>query len=130
MSRSGRAAGAWGQLLLIVVLALGVFVMHTTGHPDSPSAHQTAHPSAHAPAAMAASGPDRGDRAAPHAPGMDMASLCLAVLGAAVLLVLVRAALRRCTEGPANRRAGAVTCLVPRPPPRAPDLTLLSILRI
>ncbi|MQS34421.1 hypothetical protein [Streptomyces katsurahamanus] len=46
-SASGRvrAAGAWGHLLL-VVLALGVFAMHTTGHPDSGSgtaAHSTGH---------------------------------------------------------------------------------------
>lgn len=138
--RGGRAVGAWGQLLLIVMLALGVLVMHSVGHPDSPtahpsaqpSAHRAAHPSAHAAAAMAVAAPADGPRAAPHAPGMpmDMASLCVAVLGAAILLVLLRAAQDRARRGPARPRAGAVTGLVPRPPPRIPDLALLSILRI
>lgn len=35
-SRAPRAAGAWGHLFL-VVLALGVFAMHTVGHPDDDS---------------------------------------------------------------------------------------------
>lgn len=35
-SRTIRAAGAWGHLLL-VVLALGVFAMHTVGHPATES---------------------------------------------------------------------------------------------
>ncbi|MFI2213887.1 hypothetical protein [Streptomyces sp. NPDC020141] len=47
-SRMIRAAGAWGHLLL-VVLALGVFAMHTTGHPDSGSA--MSHPAVAAPQA-------------------------------------------------------------------------------
>ncbi|WP_329199923.1 MULTISPECIES: DUF6153 family protein [unclassified Streptomyces] len=127
-SRSGRAVGAWAHLLLVVVLALGVFVMHTVGHPDSPSAH----PPAHTPAAMAPAAHGGGAQAAPHAPGMrmDMASLCVAVLGAAVLLVLLGAALRRGTGRAARPGTGATLLPVPRPPPRAPDLALLSILRI
>ncbi|MGW4206261.1 DUF6153 family protein [Streptomyces sp. NPDC004726] len=40
-SRRIRAVGAWWHLLF-VVLALGVFAMHTVGHPDSGSG--TAHP--------------------------------------------------------------------------------------
>ncbi|MFF0447377.1 hypothetical protein ACFYT4_13355 [Streptomyces sp. NPDC004609] len=40
-SKRIRAAGAWWHLLF-VVLALGVFAMHTVGHPDSGSG--TAHP--------------------------------------------------------------------------------------
>ncbi|MFI9063369.1 hypothetical protein ACIGQE_16015 [Streptomyces sp. NPDC053429] len=132
-SRSGRAVGAWAHLLLVVVLALGVFVMHTAGHPDSPSAHPPAHTApAHTAAAMAAAGPDGGVRAAPHAPGMqmDMTSLCVAVLGAAVLLSLLGAALRRGTGRAARPGTGAMPRPVPRPPPRAPDLVLLSTLRI
>ncbi|WP_229873773.1 DUF6153 family protein [Streptomyces cirratus] len=120
--------GAWAHLLLVVVLALGVFVMHTVGHPDSPSAH----PPAHAPTAMVHAAPDGAARTAPHAPGMktDMPSLCVAVLGAVVLLVLLGVALRRSTGRPARPGAGAMPRPVPRPPPRAPDLALLSVLRI
>ncbi|MEU6890697.1 hypothetical protein ABZ934_02665 [Streptomyces sp. NPDC046557] len=135
-SRSGRAVGAWGHLLLVVVLALGVFVMHSVGHPDSPSAHPAAHPAAqpaeHAADATVLADPEHGARVAPHAPGMrmDMAALCVAVLGAAILLVLLRAALGRSGLLPARPHPGSAPGLSPRPPPRAPDLTLLSILRI
>ncbi|MFJ6719259.1 MULTISPECIES: DUF6153 family protein [unclassified Streptomyces] len=138
--QGGRAVGAWGHLLLIIMLALGVLVMHSVGHPDSPTAHPSAQPSAHradqrtahAATAMAVAAPADGPRAAPHDPGMrmDMASLCVAVLGAAILLVLLRAALGRAVRGPARPRSGAVTAPAPRPPPLISDLALLSILRI
>ncbi|MFF1558490.1 DUF6153 family protein [Streptomyces sp. NPDC058279] len=140
-SRSGRAVGALGHLLLVVVLALGVFVMHSVGHPDSPSAHPSVHPATHPTAgrpaehaadATVVADPEHGARVAQHAPGMrmDMAALCVAVLGAAILLVLLRAALGRARLLPAGPRPGTAPGPSPRPPPRAPDLTLLSILRI
>lgn len=37
IGRTLRTAGAWGHLLLVAVLALGVFLMHTVGHQESPS---------------------------------------------------------------------------------------------
>ncbi|MDI3420883.1 hypothetical protein [Streptomyces luteolus] len=37
VSKYVRAGGALAHLLLVVVLAFGVFVMHTVGHPDEPS---------------------------------------------------------------------------------------------
>ncbi|MFJ4770944.1 hypothetical protein ACIP88_17825 [Streptomyces uncialis] len=37
IGRTLRTAGAWGHLLLVAVLALGVFMMHTVGHQESPS---------------------------------------------------------------------------------------------
>ncbi|MGV9315717.1 DUF6153 family protein [Streptomyces sp. NPDC003691] len=142
MARTGRtvrAAGAWGHLLL-VVLALGVFAMHTVGHPDSGSgmSHQdaTAAPApVHGPAAAP---PDRpqdghGEPGGPAAPdsgmAMDMLALCVAVLGTVLLTVLLSATAGRRTDLPPRLRGLLVA---PRrgPPPRAPDLASLSILRI
>ncbi|MFJ8233613.1 DUF6153 family protein [Streptomyces sp. NPDC094448] len=141
--RAIRAAGAWGHLLL-VVLALGVFAMHTVGHPDSGSA--TSRADATAAVAAPVHGPSvaEPDRAAapdrPHSghggstepdPGMsmDMLALCVAVLGGVLLAALLRAALGRRTERPVRLRGLLVA---PRrgPPPRAPDLASLSILRL
>ena len=60
VSRCVRAAGALGHLLLVVVLALSVFLMHTVGHQaDASSAVMST--ASHAPAAA------MGDAAAAHA---------------------------------------------------------------
>jgi hypothetical protein len=150
VSRNVRKGGALGHLLLVVVLALGVFVMHTVGHPGdssaagmSASSHASAAttlaaPAAHEPAKAVAS-MDRNQAAAvehsssPHMPvtGMDMMSLCLAVLlGAWVLAALVRSALSRHPDWLAHLLAQAPVLLRPDPPPRGPDLTQLSVLRL
>ncbi|WP_434594114.1 DUF6153 family protein [Streptomyces sp. A5-4] len=144
-SRRVRAGGALGHLLLVVVLALGVFIMHTTGHPDEGSGTSTA---AHASAMSAAPQPHAPmeDLAAPTAApdmtavssssatgpvmNMDMASLCVAVLTAWALAALLRAALLRRPGWLVSVLAEAVVMLRPNPPPRKPDLTQLSILRI
>ncbi|WP_330302233.1 MULTISPECIES: hypothetical protein [unclassified Streptomyces] len=42
MSRNVRTGAALGHLLLVVVLALGVFVMHTVGHPDGSAGPESA----------------------------------------------------------------------------------------
>lgn len=145
-----RTGGALGHLLLVVVLALSVFVMHTVGHPDdSPSAGMstTSHapivamdddPAAHE--ADSAAAPTDARRAvnpeqssSAHLPLMstDMLSLCLAVmLGAWVLAALLRSALARHPEWLARLRAQALVLLRPNPPPRGPDLTRLSVLRL
>ncbi|MFD7552829.1 hypothetical protein [Streptomyces sp. NPDC059816] len=156
-SRSLRTAGAWGHLLLVAALALGVFLMHTVGHPDGSSsggtaAHGSGSTTASAtghgsvtPAAPASFGPHGPERAAAlpadtehdgapssHGSGMamDLASLCVAVLAAWVLAALVAAALRRRTEWLVRLRTGALRSLLPLPPPRSPDLLQLSVLRI
>ncbi|MFF5188011.1 hypothetical protein ACFY30_30330 [Streptomyces sp. NPDC000345] len=151
VSRHVRTGGALGHLLLVVVLALGVFVMHTVGHPgDSAAAGMSgashaststmdAAPSGHEPA-MALASTDTATPAAaldhpssPHMPGaaMDMMSLCLAVLlGAWVLAALLRSALSRRPDWLANLLAQAPVLLRPNPPPRGPDLTQLSVLRL
>ncbi|MEU0433482.1 DUF6153 family protein [Streptomyces sp. NPDC006290] len=145
MSRHERVAGAFGHLLLIVVLALGVFVMHTLGHPDGSSGHGTAAashasrvPSAgHDPMGAPASRErghteDCGHPSCPHGPAMamDMMSLCMAVLlGVWVLAALLRTALGRRPDRWADFLADAPVSLRPNPPPRGPDPTRLSVLR-
>ncbi|MEU2431970.1 hypothetical protein ABZ611_21075 [Streptomyces sp. NPDC007861] len=148
------------RLLLVVVLALGMFVMHTVGHPAegsgtaSPS-HTVAHaaavtggPVAHghhgdgateaarvhtAVAADLSAGlaPTRAT-APPGQPGMamDMASLCLAVLGTWALGALLHAAFAGRRDWFARPATGVLTAVPPGSPPRAPDLAQLSILRI
>ncbi|MEX2970024.1 hypothetical protein [Streptomyces sp. C184] len=149
------------HLLLVVVLALGVFVMHTVGHPDgtagsgghaaaghttgmaamsrTPAAADT--PTRQAPPARSAhsgtfahSGTSTDDPSSHYAPGpgtgMNMASLCSAVLGTWALAILLGAALIRTPGWLADLLAKAVALLRPNPPPRPPDLTRLSVLRI
>ncbi|MEU3745730.1 MULTISPECIES: DUF6153 family protein [Streptomyces] len=129
-----RAGGAVAHLLLVVVLALGVFLMHAVGHPEgsggtaetSAAAHHTA-PETGAPVS------DGGGSDARHDPGagMDMTTLCVAVLGAWLLAGLVRAALARRPDWLAVVLARLVPALGPHAPPRRPpDLAQLSILRI
>ncbi|MEU5404354.1 hypothetical protein ABZ348_34310 [Streptomyces sp. NPDC005963] len=227
-SRAMRAAGAWGHLLL-VVLALGVFAMHTVGHPESspegdhgamaaarsqgtmaggsparsgptvevaatigvtgepltavasgadsgaadaalepghtrgaghhttavdPAVRHAAHlvptdrPTGHATPPvdgsaavplellavdghqMPATGHDEQAGAHHHGMVMDMASLCVAVLGSWILAALLRAALVRRSEWLPRLRAAALAALRPGAPPPRPHLTHLSVLRI
>ncbi|BBC29952.1 hypothetical protein SGFS_012460 [Streptomyces graminofaciens] len=122
-------------MLLVVVLALGVFVMHTVGHPEEHSGRAL---SAHAPGTTKADPPAaaHGAETSPStdrpAVPMDMTSLCVAVLLAVwVLAALVRAALARRTDRSASLLARMPMGLRPNPPPpRPPDLTRLSVLRL
>ncbi|MDW6063911.1 hypothetical protein [Streptomyces milbemycinicus] len=149
VSRYVRSGGALGHLLLVVVLALGIFVMHTTGHPDGASGAATG-ASPHAPATTAhtddsttspqavtvsshSSASAQDIKASSHSPamGMDMASLCVAVLSTWILAGLLRAAVSRGTDWLVRLRDGAAGVLRPDPPPhRPPDLARLSVLRI
>lgn len=172
---SMRADGVLPRLLLVVVLALGVFVMHTLGHPGGGSGSGMTHSAGHAPGEMrpaaydgdpgtydgdpASYGGDHGggtaatgtgpQRAAPapsaeagHAPaapetkprepmtGMDMASLCVAVLGVWVLGALLYAVPTRRSGPPPRLYAAAAVLARPDPPSPGPDLTALAVLRI
>ncbi|MBA2811029.1 hypothetical protein E0500_027420 [Streptomyces sp. KM273126] len=152
-----RAGGALGHLLLVVVLALGVFAMHSMGHPQDSSGSATStasHATTMDPAAKA-----HAPRSAPPAPGtgadrhvtdpadpshapttqtthqpamaMDMLSLCVAVLfGAWVLAALLRSAFARDQDRPAELLAQVAAAIRPSPPPRRPDLARLSVLRL
>jgi hypothetical protein len=150
VNRYVRAGGALGHLLLVVVLALGVFVMHTVGHPTEAHGSGTGQAS-HGAAAMPRAESAHGEPAAasfedaphPAAAGHsastdlpvgagDMTSLCVAVLLAAwVLGALVRSALARDPDRltPLRARARAASRPDP-PPPRGPDPTRLSVLRL
>ncbi|MFF4550755.1 hypothetical protein [Streptomyces sp. NPDC001435] len=147
MSRRLRTGGAFGHLLLVVVLALGVFVMHTVGHPDDSASTRTrmaSHASmettgdrsaAHEPTASThasqAAGQKRSTSADTPVMAMDMLSLCTAVmLGAWVLAALLRAALSRHPDWLADLLARAPVLRRPNPPPRGPALTQLSVLRL
>ncbi|WP_435241376.1 DUF6153 family protein [Streptomyces cucumeris] len=159
MNIGGRVyGGVVPRLLLMVVLAMGVMVMHTLGHPDGDSGSGAGGPAHHAAVAPHASpghggSPGHG-RATSHHGGhhrvepavaadaaplaepreplamMDMASLCVAVLGVWVLMSLLCAALtsRRGPPPEAGAPPGAAVRL--RPPPPGPDLVALSVLRI
>ncbi|MEU3072706.1 DUF6153 family protein [Streptomyces laurentii] len=143
-----RAGSALAHLLLVGVLALGVFVMHTVGHPKdampggmADGTTMTAAVPAPAPAPAHDGTAPASAHGSPHASpvhdpgshsgsGMDMTTLCVAVLGAWLLAALLRAVLaRRHGRGtaPLARRR---TVRVPHaPPPRPPDLAVLSVLR-
>ncbi len=149
VSRFVRAGGALGHLLLVVVLALGIFAMHGMGHPGE-SAHSTMSGASHSTAMDTAppghapmSAPtDRGagghaaetaDSPSSHEPAMamDMLSLCVAVLfGAWALIALLRSAFTRRPGQPAELLSQVTSLLRPDPPPRGPDLTRLSVLRL
>ncbi|MFB7353219.1 DUF6153 family protein [Streptomyces gardneri] len=127
-----RAGGALAHLLLVVVLALGVFLMHAVGHPEGSGGTAETTAAAHHTAPEAGSPATEGSDAR-HDPGagMDMTTLCVAVLGAWLLTGLVRAALARRPDWLAAVLARLVPALGPHAPPRRPpDLAQLSILRI
>ncbi|MFF0750761.1 DUF6153 family protein [Streptomyces sp. NPDC004267] len=139
-SVGGRAGGALARLLLVVVLALGVFVMHSVGHPEG-SAAMDGGTMTHSAAPAHADGPATGSAhhssPAPSSPsshdsgtGMDMTTLCVAVLGAWLLAALVRAALARRPDRITPLLARLRPALGPNAPPRPPDLARLSVLRI
>ncbi|MBP5859507.1 DUF6153 family protein [Streptomyces scabiei] len=151
--RCVRAGGALGQLLLVAVLALGVLVMHGMGHPAE-SAHSTtgrasamaatdplgASAAHHGPTGSAVGGTTDGhgvagasDPSSSHGPAMamDMLSLCVAVLlGGWVLSALLASALTRCRTRSAQLLARVAAAARPNPPPRGPDPTRLSVLRL
>ncbi|MGW6563955.1 DUF6153 family protein [Streptomyces sp. NPDC054975] len=144
--RVGRSditvAGALAHLLLVVVLALGVFVMHAVGHPKGASESATGtgangmtRVSAPAHHAGVTSGPsESGASSAPaddsRAQG-DMATLCVAVLGVWALARVVLAALGRHPDWLVRLLGRLAPALGPNaPPPRPPDLAQLSVLRI
>ncbi|WP_405675713.1 DUF6153 family protein [Streptomyces sp. NBC_01511] len=139
----GRVGSAVARLLLVVVLALGVFAMHTVGHPDE-AYGATAGPGAGAGSMAHASAEPAPppDKALPHpAPadgpfvgldgmGMDMASLCVAVLTTWAFVTLLLSALARRPGRLTDRLAGGSVTPRSNSPPRTPELTLLSVLRI
>lgn len=146
-----RVGGALGHLLLVAVLAFGVFAMHTMGHPEHSSssgaggaphtvagAHQDvmAQEPAEArtstePVVMADHGAVAPSEPTADGPmtGMDVLSVCVAVLTGWLLWLFLCAAARR-KEGLTALLARAMAVLRPLPPPPRPLLAQLSVLRI
>ncbi|MEU0715746.1 DUF6153 family protein [Streptomyces lavendulocolor] len=133
------------RLLLVVMLAFGVLAMHTVGHPGSasgtaittsaqaPSEHAAAvdmAPAAVAVTDMLPSGEHSTAASHDSATEMSMAFLCVAVLSVWLLVGLLRAVLARRPDRLTRLRSQTVALLGPSPPPRKPDLTRLSVLRI
>ncbi|MGW0120830.1 hypothetical protein [Streptomyces sp. NPDC003327] len=83
-SGDGRAGGALAHLLLVVVLALGVFMMHSTGHPagsegGTPSSvSQAHHGSGHSGGDTAGATGTPDGTSHDSGTGMDMTTLCVA----------------------------------------------------
>jgi hypothetical protein len=153
MSGRLRAGGAFGYLLLVVMLTLGVFAMHTMGHPEESSGHGM---SAAVPAAAGAAGVHHDAMAqnasAPaglevtdghgteasaaespvHEPpgGMDPMSVCLAVLTVWLLVLFLRALVVRRQERLTALLARSRALARPGAPPPRPLLSQLSVLRI
>ncbi|MEU0248512.1 hypothetical protein ABZ192_30165 [Streptomyces sp. NPDC006235] len=154
MSGRLRAGGAVGHLLLVVLLTLGVFAMHTMGHPEGSSGHgmsaavsaaagvhhDATAPNAMAPNATALAGPEvsdgRGTVAAAatspvHEPptGMDPMSVCLAVLTVWLLGLFLHALVVRRQERLTALLARSTALARPGTPPPRPLLSQLSVLR-
>ncbi|MFC8429616.1 hypothetical protein [Streptomyces sp. NPDC057253] len=146
-----RVGGALGYLLLVAALTFGVFAMHTMGHPEHSSGpvtvgtshavlgtHQGDMGRGAAEARTSADPMAEADHGAvsPTAPtaygpmtGMDVLSVCLAVLTGWLLWLFLRAVARR-KERLTALLARAMAVLPPLPPPPRPLLAQLSVLRI
>jgi hypothetical protein len=123
--------GAWWHLAVLWLLALGILGMHTLGHA-----------SGHGMDGMddmrrgvAVSAVHVADGQATHTPapghGFDPTAMCVAVLGSLLLAVALRVLLgsRRLAATP-WLAAAALVIPRPEPPPHAPNLVRLSVLRI
>ncbi|MDX3525914.1 hypothetical protein P1P75_05565 [Streptomyces sp. ID05-39B] len=151
VSRRLRVGGAFGHLLLIVVLAFGVLAMHTMGHPEHTSGRGTdalmhAVVGTHQ-GGMSVGAADTRTSAEPAeitdhvtvasaAPSvdepmisMDVLSVCVAVLTGWLLWLFLCAAARR-KEQLTELLARVMAVLRPSPPPPRPLLAQLSVLRI
>ncbi|MFC8094860.1 hypothetical protein [Streptomyces sp. NPDC057301] len=148
-----RAGGAFGYLLLVVMLTLGVFAMHTMGHPEESSGHGMsgttpavagAHHDGMAREAAAAEAPAQSEAMAEHGTaalaatmpvhempsGMDVMSVCVAVLTVWLLGLFLHAAVAGRQERLTALLARSMALARPSIPPPRPLLSRLSVLRI
>jgi hypothetical protein len=128
MKRRDASRGAWWHLAVLALLALGILGMHTLGHTSG-------HDMDGMRRGMAVSAVHVADSQATHTPapghGFDPTAMCVAVLGSLLLAVALRVLLgsRRLAATP-WLAAAALVIPRPEPPPQAPDLVRLSVLRI
>lgn len=154
MSGRLRTGGAFGYLLLVVMLTLGVFAMHTMGHPEDSSGHGMsggaipvavgAHQDGMAQRSAAPEPSAEPEAAAEHGTaasaakspvhelpgGMDPMSVCLAVLTAGLLGLFLHALVVRRQERLTALLARSMALARPVTPPPRPLLFELSVLRI
>ncbi|MET9681901.1 hypothetical protein [Streptomyces coeruleorubidus] len=150
MSGRLRAGGAFGYLLLVAMLTLGVFAMHTMGHPEESHGHGMSGSVVSAEGArhdrMAQSTaplddpepePEHGTAtSAAKSPvdelpgGMDPMSVCLAVLTVWLLGLFLHALVVRRHERLTALLARSMALARPGTPPPRPLLSQLSVLRI
>ncbi|MET8003409.1 hypothetical protein [Nonomuraea glycinis] len=116
---------------LLVIVAMGVYGMHTLGHLDGQHGGQIV--GVHHSAEALTAPPPWHDGFAPSRdmPGLDPTSVCLAVL-ASVLAVAAMAAWIRLRRQVGNGESSVPAYQVARPPPELVSLRLarLSVLRI
>ncbi|QDQ11201.1 DUF6153 family protein [Streptomyces spectabilis] len=143
MTPKRQPASASGFLLLVALL-FGIVTMHTLGHPQehgggsAPADHArmadatARHGEGHAGAGPAADARTVSPPEPPsHDTGMDPMSVCLAVLGSALVLALFGAvAARPPLAAPVRLPAGLRAAPWPNPPPPRALLARLSVLRI
>ncbi|MFE0701711.1 hypothetical protein [Streptomyces sp. NPDC058872] len=126
------------HLLLVAVLALGVFLMHSVGHPEGSGGNTSGASAPHhgtpriaAEHVSAVHGQGSADTRHEPGTGTDLTVLCVAVLGSWLLAGLVRAALRRRPDRLALLLARFRPPLGPHAPPLRPlHLARSSVLRI
>ncbi|MFI1796089.1 DUF6153 family protein [Streptomyces sp. NPDC020379] len=126
------AAARCVRLLLFTALLLGIVTMHSLGHPAEHGGPAAGSHTMRAEAHHAA--PPRAPSVHGESHGTDPMSVCLAVLGSALLalvLLLGAAALRRAAAALPALRARLLLALRPiPPPPRHKALARLSVLRV
>lgn len=130
--RPTRAPRPLLRLALLVAVTLGVFGMHTLGHPGGPGASHAAHASATHEIATAPAAAHDADGTPGHRDGVHAFTVCLAVLGGALVLGALSLVRRRRGAGaPTGARARA-TRSADRGPPRRPiglRLRAVTVLR-
>lgn len=136
MHTLGHPAGASGSQAPAAHAPACGTMPQQAGHPSRAGTAHAASPAQHGQQAAPGGTSDTTVADCPGADtglhtGMDMTTLCLAVLTTWALAVLLRGLLRTRRRRPVHPVTAAFDALRPNPPPRRPpDLAVLSVLRI
>ncbi|WP_231935145.1 DUF6153 family protein [Micromonospora viridifaciens] len=121
------------RLMLLVVLTFGVFGMHTFGHPPDLGRSAAGHMTAAAHEIDPVPVPEQGhDGSHGQGDSLDAFSVCLAVLGTALVLISLAMLRQRRWDLPMPASAQPWAAGQHRAPPRRPiglRLTAVSVLR-